>query len=98
MRRLWLALMQLQQGYAAGGMGVRVKLHGSNFELTMSHMGQKQTLHAKISMSALLAKADIAERQLDVRFGPEAEMGQAPYFLILDILIPPPKHADHLLM
>src|SRR5262249_6880471 len=34
----------------------------------------------------------------NVRFGPKAEMGQAPYLLILETLIPPPKHADHLLM
>ena len=31
------------QGFAAGGMGFRVKLHSSNFEPLMSALGQKQT-------------------------------------------------------
>jgi hypothetical protein len=37
-------------------------------------MGQKQTSRPEISMSALPPKADIAERRLDVRFVPEADI------------------------
>jgi hypothetical protein len=40
----------------------------------MSALGQKQTCTATV-MSALPPKADIAGRQLDVRFVPEADMG-----------------------
>jgi hypothetical protein len=43
LRDLWLAMMRLQQGFAAGGMGFRVKLHGNNPEPLMSALGQKQT-------------------------------------------------------
>jgi hypothetical protein len=39
----------------------------------MSALGQKQTLDCRPSMSALPPKADIARRQLDVRFVPEAD-------------------------
>jgi hypothetical protein len=41
----------------------------------MSALGQKQTLRLVRLMSALPPKADIAERQLDVRFVPKADMG-----------------------
>ena len=34
---------RLQQGFAPGEMGFRVKLHGSNSEPPMSTLGQKQT-------------------------------------------------------
>jgi hypothetical protein len=40
----------------------------------MSALGQKQTLHHVRPMSALPPKADIAEKQLDVRFVPEADI------------------------
>jgi hypothetical protein len=39
----------------------------------MSALGQKQTCAREIAMSALRPKADIAGRQLDVRFVPEAD-------------------------
>jgi hypothetical protein len=39
----------------------------------MSALGQKQTLHHVRPMSALPPKADIAEKQLDVRFVPKAD-------------------------
>jgi hypothetical protein len=39
----------------------------------MSPMGQKLTLHPEISMSALPPKADIAERDKDVRFVPQTD-------------------------
>jgi hypothetical protein len=42
-------------------------------ELLMSALGQKQTSEGP-SMSALPLKADIAGRQLDVRFVPEADI------------------------
>jgi hypothetical protein len=37
-------------------------------------MGQKRTWRNQIAMSALAPKADIRERALDVRFGPEADI------------------------
>jgi hypothetical protein len=40
----------------------------------MSALGQKQTLDWRPLMSALPPKADIAERQLDVRFVPKADI------------------------
>jgi hypothetical protein len=40
----------------------------------MSALGQKRTLRLVSLMSALPPKADIAGRQLDVRFVPEADM------------------------
>jgi hypothetical protein len=39
-----------------------------------SHMGQKQTSRFEIAMSALPPKADIAGRQLNVRFVPKADI------------------------
>jgi hypothetical protein len=36
-------MTQLQQGFVTDGMGFRVKLHGSNFELLMSALGHKRT-------------------------------------------------------
>jgi hypothetical protein len=43
----------------------------------MSASGQKQTFGPFIAMSALPPKADIAERQLDVRFVPDSDMALA---------------------
>jgi hypothetical protein len=40
----------------------------------MSALGQKRTLQDEFAMSALPPKADIAERDRDVRFVPEADM------------------------
>jgi hypothetical protein len=51
-----------------------VKLHGSNLKASMSQMGQKQTLKRVRPMSALPPIADIAERDLDVRFVPKADV------------------------
>jgi len=56
---LRFGMTQLQQGFAAGGMGFRIKSHGSNFEPLMSALGQKQTFHSVLLMSALPPKADI---------------------------------------
>jgi hypothetical protein len=39
----------------------------------MSALGQKQTWRTEIPMSALPPKADIAARQLNVRFVPKAD-------------------------
>jgi hypothetical protein len=46
----------------------------------MSALGQKQTLDWRLPMSALPPKADIAARQLNVRFVPKADHApqQAP--------------------
>jgi hypothetical protein len=41
----------------------------------MSASGQKQTSFLEVAMSALPPTADIAERQLDVRFVPKADIG-----------------------
>jgi hypothetical protein len=41
----------------------------------MSPMGQKQTLTRLLYMSALPPKADIAERDHDVRLVPKADVG-----------------------
>jgi hypothetical protein len=42
----------------------------------MSALGQKQTSDYRLLMSALPPKADIAERQFDVRFVPKADIGR----------------------
>jgi hypothetical protein len=57
--RAWL--VQLQQGFAAGEMGFRLGLHGSNLERLMSALGQKRTLTRCFLMSALPPKADIQQ-------------------------------------
>jgi hypothetical protein len=43
----------------------------------MTALGQKQTSRSEIAMSALPQKADIAGRQLDVRFVPKADIGSS---------------------
>jgi hypothetical protein len=48
---------RLQQGFAAGEMGFRVKLRGSNFEPLMSALGQKQTSRPEIPMSDFTPKS-----------------------------------------
>jgi hypothetical protein len=40
----------------------------------MSALGQKQTFQNVRAMSAIPPKADVAGRQLDVRFVPEADI------------------------
>jgi hypothetical protein len=42
----------------------------------MSALGHKRTLRRVGTMSALLPKADIAERDWDVRFVPKADMAR----------------------
>jgi hypothetical protein len=49
-------------------------LRSSNSGKLMSALGQKRTWRDQIAMSALPAKADIPQRQVDVRFGPKAEV------------------------
>jgi hypothetical protein len=51
--------------------------HCSKEGTPMSALGQKQTWRRSNGMSALHPKADIAERQLDVRFVPKADMNLA---------------------
>jgi hypothetical protein len=53
--------------------GSGVSLHGSNPDPPMSALGQKQTLGKVRLMSALPPKADIAERDWNVRFVPKAD-------------------------
>jgi hypothetical protein len=53
--------------------GVGVSLHGSNPELPMSALGQKQTFWPLFAMSGLHPKADIAEHRRHVRFVPKAD-------------------------
>jgi hypothetical protein len=58
---------------AAGEMGFRVTLHGSNPEPLMSALGQKRTSELVQSMSALPPIADVVERDRHVRFVPKAD-------------------------
>jgi hypothetical protein len=51
---------------AGAGAGARVS--------AMSDLGQQRTYRAEIAMSALPLKADIRRRNLDVSFGPIAEL------------------------
>jgi hypothetical protein len=53
--------------------GSAVTLHGSNPELLMSALGQKQTLKRLHPMSALPPKADIADAMRNVRFVPKGD-------------------------
>jgi len=62
--------MRLQQGFAVGEMGFRIKLHGSNSEALMSALGQKQTSRSRILMSALPPKPDIGTQSRNVRYVP----------------------------
>jgi hypothetical protein len=64
----------LQQGFAIGEMGFGGSLHGSNLELLMSALGQKQTSDWRLLMSALPPKADIAVCDWNVRFVPKADI------------------------
>ena len=54
-----------------------VSLRGSNRELLMSAMGQKQTLGKVRLMSALPSKADIEAQSRDVCFVPKADICSA---------------------
>jgi hypothetical protein len=54
--------------------GLEVSLRGSKSEPLMSALGHKQTLTRLYPMSALPPKADIAGRQLNVRFVPKADI------------------------
>ena len=49
-------------------------MHGTNPEPLMSSLGQKRTLRLVSPMSALPPNADIARRQLDVRFVPISDI------------------------
>jgi hypothetical protein len=53
----------------------------------MSALGQKQTLRRKKPMSALPPKADIGQRDCDVRFVPNADITQCSKLHLLDHLI-----------
>ena len=55
-------------------MGFGGSLHGSNLELLMSALGQKQTSDWRLLMSALPPKADIAVCDWNVRFVPKADI------------------------
>jgi hypothetical protein len=49
-------------------------VHHTELGRPTSALGQKQTSHSKIAMSASPPKADIAERDRDVRFVPKADI------------------------
>ena len=53
----------------------------------MSALGHKRTLRSVQPMSALLPKADIAGRQLDVRFVPQADSCSAAKNVLFDHLV-----------
>jgi hypothetical protein len=50
-------MARLQQGFGTGEIGAGVKLRSSNFEPSMSALGQKQTLQCILVMSALPPKS-----------------------------------------
>jgi hypothetical protein len=47
-------LLQLQQGFAAGGMGLRVNLRRKNYERPRSHLGHQRSSSDVSAMSAFL--------------------------------------------
>jgi hypothetical protein len=53
----------------------------------MSAFGQKQTLDWRPLTSALPPKADIAGRDLDVRFVPKADIVAARHFRVISKLL-----------
>ena len=59
----------------------------------MSASGQKQTWRYEIAMSALPPKADVAGRQLDVRFVPKADIPRLrPRLALFDHLVGAQQH------
>jgi hypothetical protein len=56
------------------GCAARGLTHTVSPTVLMSVLGHKRTSRPEISMSALLPKADIAGRRLDVRFVPKADI------------------------
>ena len=70
-------MMQLQAGICHRRNGVRGSCTAAILKLLTSALGQKQTLRCIQPMSALPPKADIGERNWDVRFVPEADMPTA---------------------
>jgi hypothetical protein len=54
-------------------MGFGDKLHSSNSKLPMSALGHKETFSPRNTMSALPPKADMVQRDPDVRFVPKAD-------------------------
>jgi hypothetical protein len=59
--------VQLQQGFVTDEIGGTVSLHGSNFEMPMSALGQKRTSRQLERMSALPPKADMDQHGRDIR-------------------------------
>jgi hypothetical protein len=55
-------------------MGSVGRVRGSNFEMPMSAMGQKQTLQGVRVMSAIPPKAGMDQQGGDVRFVPKADI------------------------
>jgi hypothetical protein len=53
----------------------------------MSALGQKRTWDCRSLMSALPSKADIAERQLDVRFVPKPDKVRRSKMALFDHLV-----------
>jgi hypothetical protein len=62
-------------------------VQGSNPEPLMSALGQKQTSRCEIAMSALPPKADIAERDRNVRFVPFSDSCNAARNYLFDHLV-----------
>jgi len=60
--------------YAQRKSGSGISLHGSNIEPFMSALGHNRTFCDTTAMSAIPPKADIPRRNLNVCFGPKAEV------------------------
>jgi hypothetical protein len=73
------AIIALEQNYSRDLLpavwGSGISSHHSNPEPPMSALGQKRTSERVRLMSALPPKADMAQHGRDVRFVPEAEVG-----------------------
>ena len=67
-------------------MGSEISLQGCNFEPPKSALGQKQTSRPEILMSALPPKADIADRDQNVRISRFETLHYAQGAKFLEIL------------
>jgi hypothetical protein len=67
-----LAMQDYSRVFRSAKWGCAVSLRGSNPELFMSALGQKQTLTRLMTDVRFGSKADIAECETNVRFAPKS--------------------------